>query len=175
MLATVLSLIAIVVSLLAAWFALNQALLLKKQIQLQAIIDFDREWRSQEMRSKRSSLWTDGGHPDENKVEDILEFLEKVSSFEQRGIIQYHLLWDTLGWYIVRYHHHCRNAIEILRDKWTHKRDPTLYQDLEELSAKLTREEASQRGISEDEVRRELDDEDLRKRFIESERALIHE
>jgi hypothetical protein len=78
---------------------------------------------------------------------------------------------------MVRYHHYCRNAIEMLRDKWTRKHDPTLYQDLEKLSAKLTRYEASgsQRGISEDEVRRELDDEDLRKKFIETERALIHE
>jgi hypothetical protein len=86
--ATVFSVIAIIVSVAAALYARNQVVLLRKQIQLQAIIDLDREWRSQEMRRKRSSLWTNGGHPDENKVEDVLEFLEKVSSFEERGFIE---------------------------------------------------------------------------------------
>ena len=44
--ATVISLIALVVSVLAAVFAFYQALLFKRQIQLQAIIDLDNEWRS---------------------------------------------------------------------------------------------------------------------------------
>lgn len=175
MAATIISVIAIIVSTVAALFAYYQAQLLKKQIQLQASIDLDKEWRSGEMLQKRSSFWSEEGHPDQDRAEDVLEFLEKVSSFEEHEIIECRLVWDTLGWYMVRYHHYCRNVIEILREMWTHRPDHTLYQDLEKLSDKLVREEANNRGISADVVEKELDDAELRKKFVESERSLIHE
>lgn len=175
MAATILSVIALIVSAVAAGFAYYQAQLLKKQIQLQAIMDLDREWRSNEMLQERSSFWSAEGHPDQDRAEDVLEFLEKVSSFEEGGIIECRLVWDTLGWYMVRYHHYCQNVIEILRERWTHRRDHTLYQDLEKLSDKLLREEANKQRISADAVQEELDDKDLRKKFVESERSLIHE
>lgn len=175
MAAILLSVIALVVSAAAAVFAYYQARLLKKQIQLQAIVDLDREWRSKEMQLKRSLCWTEAGHPNQDNVEDVLEFLEKISSFEQRQVIPTRLVWDTLGWYVVRYHRYCRNEIEILRDEWTHTHDLTLYQDLEKLSMRLVREEAKTREISEDQVRNELDDPKIRRSFIECERGLIDE
>lgn len=166
-----LSIIALVVSIVAAIFAYYQARLVQKQIQLQAILDLDREWRSEEMRQKRRSCWRDDYHPDEATLENVLEFLEKVSSFEEQKVIQLRFIWDTLGWYIIRYYHYCRNAIEILRGGWTHQPDQTLYQDLEALYNKLVHEEAKERRVHSADVIGELDDEKLRRKFIESEKG----
>ena len=173
MVSTVLSVFVIVISLAAALFAWYQARLLERQIQLQAIMDLDREWRSSGMQRQRASCWTKEGHADQETIENVLEFLEKVSSFEERNIIETGLVWDTLGFYLVRYHRYCRNVIEILRNHWTLKPDATLYQDLEKLSSKLLHEEAKERHVTEEWVQSELDDEQLRRKFIESEKASL--
>ena len=179
--ATILSGLATLIAAITARFAYNQANLLKKQIQLQAILDLDREWNFEEMMETRASVWTDDHRPKEDKIEDLLEFLEKVSSLEERGIIDPDLIWDTFGWYMIRYYRYCAPVIEdVLRRRWTHKPDPTLYQDLQSLYEKLVEREARERSkkmpkqehLTREDVEKELDDPEIKQRFVDSERSL---
>ena len=154
----------------AGALVIHQIDLLQKQTQLDAIIRLDQEWRSDQMIKQRKSAWKDNDHPDEEKIEDVLEFLEPASSFVAQEIIDPNLVWDTFGWYMIRYYSCCQNEIEILRDKWTNSHDKTLYQDLEALYKRLVDKEAKARRIAPAEVEGELDSK--RRLFIQTERNL---
>jgi hypothetical protein len=168
--------IAAVATLAAAGAVFYQAKLLRKQIQLQGLLELDMEWNSEDMVEKRSCAWTEANDPNLDEVEGVLEFLEKVSSLQQSRMLQAKLIWDlALGWYLIRYFHYCRDVIEELRRKHTLMRDPTLYEDLETLYGKLLRLEAknrSRRGepVTEAKICQELDAK--RKEFAESERGV---
>jgi hypothetical protein len=164
-------------ALIAAVGVIIQARLLRKQIQLHGLLDLDKEWNSAEMAENRARAWTEGNEPDPGELEGVLEFLEKVSSLEEAGVLDAKLIWDlAVGWYLVRYSYYCRDAIKELRRKWTAPReDRTLYKDLEELAEKLLRFEVrhrSKRGarVTQEVVCQEL--EASKKEFIESERSL---
>ncbi len=131
----------------AAAAAINwwQARLSKKQIQLQAIIELDREWNSKDMLAKRRSVWKD------DKSVDI------------------DLVWDTLGWYLLRYYFYSTTAIEFLRDTWTKTTDNTLYGDLEELYGKLLNMEIKERNKKKKKTEQE-ELKDKRTKFVESEK-----
>lgn len=160
-----------------------QGHLIKQQMQLQAIIELDKEWNSREMLEKRRGAWNDRNETDESRIEDVLEFLEKVSTFEKNGVISEDLIWDTFGWYVWRYYQYNNEVIRELRKEWTPKEvDLTLYQDLEALCGKLLNREIEERNkkksrghpiLTEQDVRQELDI--TREKFIASERALIHD
>src|ERR1035437_1039229 len=107
--------------LLAAAIVWWQGHLISQQMQLQAIIELDKEWNSNEMLKNRKSAWNDQGEVDKNNVDRVLEFQEKVSTFEKTGIISADLIWDTFGWYVWRYYHYCRQAINDFRGEWTPK------------------------------------------------------
>src|SRR2546422_3664824 len=72
-----------------------QGHLINRQMELQAIIELEKEWNSQEMVKRRKATWTDKNKPDKTKIEGVLEFLEKVSTLEKGGIISADLIWDT--------------------------------------------------------------------------------
>src|SRR6266849_540141 len=103
--------------------------LIKQQMQLQAIIELDKEWNSTEMLAKRKAAWTSENEPAIDDIESVLEFLEKVSTFEKEGVISPDLIWDTFGWYVSRYYCYSKAVIkgirgnEGLRRKWTPTRD----------------------------------------------------
>src|SRR5580692_10787110 len=61
--------------------------LIKEQMQLSAILELDREWNSREMLEKRRMAWNNQNSPNKDTIEGPLEFLEKVSTFEKRGVI----------------------------------------------------------------------------------------
>jgi hypothetical protein len=142
-----------------------------RQMELQAIIDLHKEWNSTEMIENRRRAWNDRNQADKFRIEDVLEFLEKVSTFERRGAISAELVWDTFGWYVWRYYHYSAEVIGDLRKEWTPKKpDPTLYQDLEVLYDKLLKQEIGRRGLTERDAKEELDM--TREKFITSERRL---
>jgi hypothetical protein len=132
--------------LLAGTIVWWQGHLIQGQMQLQAIIELDKEWNSTEMAKKRSGAWDAQNKPDKAHVEGVLEFLEKVSSLEKRGIISNELIWDTFGWYVWRYYYYCKEVISEIRDDWTNSTDPTLYGDLEALWEKLLKCEVRERN-----------------------------
>ena len=157
-----------------------QGHLIKGQMQLQAIIELDKEWNSIEMLKKRSSSWGNDNKPDNDRIERVLEFLEKVSTLEKRGVISDELIWDTFGWYLCRYYHYCsKDVIPQLRDAWTNSTDPTLYGDLEALWNKLLKCEIDERNKSKRPGARKLTDEEFiaeldksKDRFIQTEKGL---
>ncbi len=168
-----LALASVVAAIAAFLIAAYQANLLRKSIQLTAILELDKEWNGIEMSDSRRSFWTDEGRPGPKDPESVLEFLEKVSSLEESRIIDEKLIWDTFGWYVMRYWHYSKSLVEDdLRIRWTHRADATLYQDLEKLAKKLIEREAKQRKLNEEEITKELDDNDLRRKFAEAERDI---
>jgi hypothetical protein len=157
-----------------------QGHLIKKQMELQAIIELEKEWNASEMVLRRSAAWNHKNEPDKDCIESVLEFFEKVSTFERRGVISADLIWDTLGWYLWRYHYYSRAVIDELRVGWTPKEhDKTLYRNLEILYRKLLKRDIRYRNRGkirrgtrlrttdmEDELNRTKDS------FIRSERGL---
>jgi hypothetical protein len=146
-----------------------QGHLLARQLAYATVLDLCKEWSSSEMLRKRSEAWL----PIEecanlDTIEEVLEFLEKVSTLERDRYITRRLIWDTFGWYIGRYFYYCRRDIMQLRTKWTVKSDPTLYQDLERFYTCLIELEAAERNLKVEDVEREYDD--RKGKFIASER-----
>src|SRR5258708_18359324 len=84
-----------------------QGYLITKQMVLNAVTDLYKEWNSEEMLEKRRLAWSNG-NPNPHTIEDVLEFLEKVSSLEKKRFITRQLIWDTFGWYIGRYYFYCK-------------------------------------------------------------------
>ena len=152
-----------------------QGHLIRRQMELGTTVGLYSEWNSEEMLQTRGAAWLDN-RPNPDKIEGVLEFLEKVSTFEKEGFISRGLIWDTFGWYLWRYHFYCKNVIEEKRREWTPAvPDPTLYQDLERLYPKLVRMELAERNcrqssgnvLTEADIVREL--EETKVKFIEGE------
>jgi hypothetical protein len=102
--ATIVSVVAMLLAGGALYYQARQGALLRKQIQLQGLLDLDKEWNSADMRARRASGWTPANDINLENIEDVLDFLEKVSSFEERNVLDAELVWDsTLGWYLLRY------------------------------------------------------------------------
>jgi hypothetical protein len=166
--------------LLAAAIVWWQGHLIKGQMQLQAIIELEKEWNCDEMLTKRKNAWASNGKPDKEHIEGVLEFLEKVSTLEKRGVISDDLIWDTFGWYLWRYYYYSRDVIAQIRDDWSNSTDGTLYSDLERLWHKLRKREIAERNKSKRTGARNLTDEEFRaeldktgEKFIRTERGLI--
>ena len=117
------------VGLAAACVVWWQGTLIKEQIRFQSLIELDKEWNSPEMLKRRETAFDKTAKQYElYKLEGILEFLEKLASFKQAGVLDMHLLpYSNLGWYGVRYFFFKRENIETLRKKW---KDENLYEDL---------------------------------------------
>src|SRR5260370_17910985 len=100
------------------------------------------------MLDKRKAAWNRESQPDLENIEAVLEFLEKVSRVERKGVISLDLIWDTFGWYVTRYYCYSRAVIKgQLRKKWTPKRDDrTLYQDLQRLVGDLLERDVRNRN-----------------------------
>jgi len=153
-----------------------QGHLIRKQMELGTAVGLYSEWNSKEMLAIRSAAWFDN-EPNPEKIEDVLEFLEKVSTFEKEGFISLDLIWDTFGWYLWRYYFYCNEVVMKKRSDWTPAGlDPTLYQDLEEIDPKLLRMEIAERNwkkscsvkLSDEDVVRELHE--TKAKFIQAER-----
>jgi hypothetical protein len=168
---------------LAAAIVWWQGHLIRQQMQLQAIIELDKEWNSKEMLQSRMAAWSprslfapcDLSTVKKEKVERVLEFLEKVSTFQKNHVISVDLIWDTFGWYLWRYSHYCREVIKELRHDWTPNHlDTTLYCHLQDLSDKLLACEMEYRSLTKEEIATELDL--TKEKFVASERSLsIHD
>lgn len=158
--------------LLAAAIVWWQGHLIKQQMQLQAIIELDKEWNSKELLESRAAAWNDANEVNKYKVERVLEFLEKVSTFQKNGVIPVDLVWDTFGWYLWRYCFYCSHIIEELRHDWTpNYPDSTLYCDLEDLWKKLLAYEIQRRNLADEAVKDEL--RLTKEKFIAAERKLL--
>lgn len=167
--------IALFVGLFAGALVWWQGYLITRQIVLGTVVDLYKEWNSADMLVKRKDAWTKEG-PNPHTIEDVLEFLEKVSTFEKERFVSRKLIWDTFGWYMGRYYFYCKKAIEDQRFYWTPRGDPTLYQDLEGFYPILVELEVEQRNEklkpgdeSMTAAQIEQEYQQTRKKFIESE------
>jgi len=156
--------------LLAAGIVWWQGYLLARQLAYGTVLDLYKEWSSAEMLERRSVAWIlTEESPNPATIEDVLEFLEKVSTLERDRYISRCLIWDTFGWYVGRYFYYCRDAIQNLRIYWTGKSDPTLYCDLERFYGCLIRFEAEERNLKVEEIEKEYHE--TKGKFILSEGA----
>jgi len=157
------------VVLLTGAVVLWQGLLLNRQLAYGTVLDLYKEWNSHSMREMRRNAWTkDREGPNPDAIEDILEFLEKVSTLEKDRYITRRLVWDTFGWYVGRYFFYCKEEIPRLRTKWTPLNpDFTLYQDLESLYDRLLADEARERKLKKQDIEEEY--KQTRNKFILSE------
>lgn len=110
---------------------------LQKQLELQTITELYKEWNGDEMRKARHELCLllsfDREIYDLDRVEDVLEFLERIASFYKDKVLSKELIWATIGWYIMRYFYYARELSTItgIRKKWSG--DKTLYKEIERL------------------------------------------
>lgn len=118
------------VGLVAAFIVWWQGTLIKQQIQFQSFVELDKEWNSSAMLRTRETAFNKATKQYElYKLEGILEFLEKLASFRQMGVLDMNLLlYSNIGWYAVRYFFFNRESIRAMRKKW---KDEHLYEDLE--------------------------------------------
>ena len=137
------------------------------------------EWNSKEMLQKRRGAWLPD-KPNPETVEHVLEFLEKISTFEKGRFISRGSIWDTFGWYLWRYYFYSKDVIAEMRREWTPKApDRTLYKHLEDLCPKLLQMELAERNCyaSSDVLLTEVDLlcelKDTKGKFIEGERRNI--
>jgi hypothetical protein len=137
MVATILSIVAVLASIASALFIRIQARLLREQNQLQALIQLASTWNSEIMRLRRAR-WAE----DERRIhiaeegrnldalEPVLEFLEEFAGLLGTRVLDDRLVWDsTIGWHAARYYLYNQDNGNLarLRDKW---QDATLYQNL---------------------------------------------
>jgi hypothetical protein len=158
-----------------------QGHLIKKQMELSTIVDLYKEWNSEAMLRSRRAVWLNA-EPNPDTIEEVLEFLEKVSTLEEMGFISRVLVWDTFGWYVSRYYFYCKDLIPRLRRKWTDPNtDFTLYRDLERFYEKLVKMELAERNCNGAIVTKltkaelELELETTKRKFIISERQAADE
>jgi len=144
---------------------------IKRQLEMQVLIDLFREWNSVEMMEVRCKSFNEGkplaewDNNDFDNTEKLLEFLEKIASYYVRKVLTKELIWDTIGWYIIKYYYNFyineyiykdekTNIITKIREKWNN--DNTLYWDLDRLYPVLFKMEINNRGISEEDLNNEL-------------------
>lgn len=142
-----------------------QGSLIKKQMQLNALIDLEKEWNSQEMCMARSKAFTDS--PDTDDLEIVLEFLEKFAYFQKVKVLDRDLVWDsTLGWYAFRYYYYNEEKIPKIRNKW---RDD-LYVNLENLYTSYQDIEAKEKNKEVEKIKQDLNA--TKNDFLESEKKI---
>ena len=133
-----------------------QGIQLQRQLELQTLTELYKEWNDEDMMKARCELSSIISVADDRsgiidcnntdnliKVECVMEFLEKLASYYKNRVLSKKLLWDTIGWYVMRYTYYTGEAIEKIREKWGH--DRTLYRDLDYLYTDLKRMELRKR------------------------------
>lgn len=162
-----------------------QGSLVRTQLELQTLANLYEEWNSKQMLRKRAhSFFIDekSSEGDLEKVEAVLEFLEKLASYYRHRVLTKSLIWDTFGWYILRYYFHnsgnesfpdqpANGNIERIRVKWGN--DKTLYCDLQKLYGKLLWREMFRRRKWKTTLRTHFRME--REKFIEAEKTLYED
>lgn len=149
--------LAIITAIVIVW----QGQQLKRQLELQVITELYKEWNDEEMFKARCTLCSilpsdgvisnfEGDTLD--KVENVIEFLERIASYYMNGVLTRGLVWDTFSFYIMRYCFYTKNAIKEIEKKWGD--DETLYRDLKYLYKDLMKEEENQRGRKEEEIKK---------------------
>lgn len=139
---------------------------LKMQLELQVLTELYKEWNSTEMKISRDKSFDDNS--DLDTKEHILEFFERIASYYLRGVLSDKLIWDTIGWYVLRYYfyYHEANIIDKIRSKWGD--DETLYWDLGELYNDIVKMDIHFRKIPMEQIEKKLLAE--KKEFISSEK-----
>jgi hypothetical protein len=174
MVATILSIVAVVASIASALFIWIQARLLQAQNQLQALIQLGSTWNSETMRLQRSRWAEDELRTrlaDDSRnldvLEPVLEFLEEFAGLLRSRVLDDKLVWDsTIGWHAARYYlyNQGNGNLARLRDKW---QDATLYQNLSLLWQRYVEVEARERGIKEPELIMQI--RETREKFLAAE------
>jgi hypothetical protein len=130
--------------LLAVIVVYSQLISLRDQLQLQALMEYSKQWNSKEMKETRKTamniLKLKSVSQDVNidPLEQVLELLEDFSSLANNKVIDQKLVWkSSLGWYACRYFYYSREnkSIKAIRCKWCSEsqKDDTYYEELESL------------------------------------------
>ena len=173
--ATMISILALATSIASAAFVWTQTRLLRSQNQMQALLELNSRWESDRLQGLRGrwaedELRTRLSEDDRDlfSLEPLMEFLEEFATLGRQKILDAQLVWDsTLGWHAVRYYfYNSENGnIARLREKWI---DATLYQNLAILWEEYTSVETIERGITEDELTKQI--RETKDKFLEAER-----
>ena len=171
---------------------LYQVLQIKKQIQLQTLIDLGKEWDGEwmaecrresckllqknkdyfnELKNHHNDIKKDQLIPEELAyIETVLEFFEKVSALVEDGTLEIDAVWEILGWYLVRYYHYFEYLIKkVLWTYWTKSKDRTLYENFEKVYNNLIKIESEKRQhIGVEIIKKEFDQ--TQEKFIKQER-----
>ncbi|MGD0217257.1 MAG: hypothetical protein ABSC45_07075 [Desulfobaccales bacterium] len=139
---------------------------LKRQLELQVITELYKEWNEDEMFEARCSLCkilppegiiTDFGDDTFDKVENVIEFLERIASYYMNSVLTKRLVWDTFSFYIMRYYFYTQKAIKEIEKYWGD--DKILYRDLSDLYNELIDYECNERNKNKKEIEQSFVDE----------------
>lgn len=147
-----------------AWFTLYLAFIglitlivqtngINDQLKMQTISKLYEEWNAPSMceyRSKSAKAILENNldiNSNRDKIETVLEFLERICSYTGKGILDKDWLWDNFGFYIERYYYYNRNNIKDIRIIWD---DSTLYKDTENVYPELIKDELRHIGKNPD-------------------------
>lgn len=141
---------ATVLAVVTIWW---QASLLRRQIKADALIEYEKTWRSDSMVHLRSS-WA-SNEKDLDQLERILEYLEEFAGLQAQAVLDDRLVWDsTLGWHAARYYFYNQASIETLRVKW---QDHSLFENLQKrFWPRYLKQEWERRGVTKDKLEEEL-------------------
>jgi hypothetical protein len=114
---------------------------------LQTLSDLYKEWNSTEMcenRKKCAEAMEENKldvNNNRDKIETVLEFLERVCSYYKKDILNKKSLWDNFGFYILRYYQYNKENIDVIRKVW---KDRSLYEDMQGAYPELIEDELNQ-------------------------------
>ena len=118
------------IGLLAAIVVYSQIVSLQKQLQVQTLVEYSKQWNSTEMVKKRKvamevlkvdDVMKEVAEGDLDKLEQVLELLEDFSTLAEDGVLDEELVWESsLGWYASRYcyYSNLNRSIAAARKKW---------------------------------------------------------
>ncbi|MGA2937141.1 MAG: SET domain-containing protein-lysine N-methyltransferase [Syntrophobacteraceae bacterium] len=147
------------IGLLAAFIVFTQIRTLQKQLQVNALMDYSKQWNSAEMRSRRKAamdiiaadkLSLETRNLD--LLEQVLEPLEDFSTLAADGVLSKDLIWhSSLGWYASRYFIYSfdNGTIDAIRSKWAiapNEPDDSYYEQLQCLYNQYLKKETKRRN-----------------------------
>lgn len=124
------------------WIAWQQSSALRTDLKVRLQLRFSERFDSPATTSARERLaeqLLQSAEHDEI-AESVMNFFEDMGLFLRRKHLDEELLWNTFGFYVIRWWEACRPYI--LEERERH-RDPTLFADFEILNDRMKKRDAS--------------------------------
>ena len=173
------------VGLLAAIIVYTQIRTLQRQLQVNTLMDYSKQWNSTEMRARRKAaveiIAADKVILETSNLdllEQVLEPLEDFSTLAADGVLSKDLIWhSSLGWYASRYfiYSFANGSIDAIRAKWglaPNEPDDTYYEQLQWLYNQYLEQEAQRRSLK-GAKRRKITTKDVEKGYLSDKEKFI--